>query len=249
MVLSFNTATLRDADGNIAGATGTARDVTEQRRMEEAVAAKHLQLQSIIDNSPLVIYAKDADHRYVIANHELEAHLASPRAAPWAGRTTSSWRRVGRRSAASRTSGCSTPAARSRRRRRSPSAAASAPTSCTASPSADPTGASTASAASVPTSPSAASARTCCGPSSSGRCASAAPSTRTGSCCTPSRSSRSHSGRQVQQELLVRMRGEDGQLIMPGEFLPSAERFNLAPRSTAGSSPVPPGWPPTAAWR
>ena len=35
--------------------------------------------------------------------------------------------------------------------------------------------------------------------------------------------------RQVQQELLVRMRGEDGELVMPGEFLPPAERFHLAP--------------------
>ena len=77
-LLSFNTATLRDGEGKIIGVTGSARDVTQQRRMEGAVAAKHLQLQSIIDNSPLVIYAKDADHRYVIANHELEAQLSLP---------------------------------------------------------------------------------------------------------------------------------------------------------------------------
>jgi PAS domain S-box-containing protein len=36
-------------------------------------------------------------------------------------------------------------------------------------------------------------------------------------------------GRVVQEELLLRMRGEDGELIMPGRFLPPAERFNLAP--------------------
>ena len=43
VVLSFNTAVLRNSEGNVVGATGTARDVTEQRRMEEAVTAKHLQ--------------------------------------------------------------------------------------------------------------------------------------------------------------------------------------------------------------
>jgi PAS domain S-box-containing protein len=37
------------------------------------------------------------------------------------------------------------------------------------------------------------------------------------------------SGRVVQEELLVRMLGDDDELIMPGEFLPSAERFGLAP--------------------
>ena len=36
-------------------------------------------------------------------------------------------------------------------------------------------------------------------------------------------------GEQVQQELLVRMRDEDGGLVMPGVFLPPAERFHLAP--------------------
>ena len=78
VVLSFNAGVLRDADGNALGATGTARDVTEQKRMEDAVTAKHLQLQSIIDNSPLVIYAKDAEHRYQLANRELEVHLGLP---------------------------------------------------------------------------------------------------------------------------------------------------------------------------
>jgi PAS domain S-box-containing protein len=37
------------------------------------------------------------------------------------------------------------------------------------------------------------------------------------------------SGRVVQEELLVRMLGEHDELIMPGEFLPPAERFGLAP--------------------
>jgi EAL domain-containing protein (putative c-di-GMP-specific phosphodiesterase class I) len=36
-------------------------------------------------------------------------------------------------------------------------------------------------------------------------------------------------GRVVQEELLIRMLGDEGELIMPGEFLPPAERFDLAP--------------------
>jgi PAS domain S-box-containing protein len=78
VVLSTNTAILRDRDGNVIGATGTARDVTEQRRIEGAVAAKHHQLQSIIDNSPLLIYVKDSEHRYVVANREHEVMFGLP---------------------------------------------------------------------------------------------------------------------------------------------------------------------------
>ena len=118
MILSFNSAILRDGEGNVVGATGTARDVTEQRRIEEAVTAKHLQLQSIIDNSPLVIYAKDADHRYLLANRELEVHLGLP-AGGAVGRADDELlgADAGRASGASPTRRCSTRAARSRRRR------------------------------------------------------------------------------------------------------------------------------------
>ncbi len=42
------------------------------------MAGKHRQLQAIIDNSPLVIYAKDASHRYQLANRELEVQLGLP---------------------------------------------------------------------------------------------------------------------------------------------------------------------------
>jgi PAS domain S-box-containing protein len=37
------------------------------------------------------------------------------------------------------------------------------------------------------------------------------------------------SGEPVQQELLLRMVSDEGELIMPNEFLPAAERFDLAP--------------------
>ncbi len=37
------------------------------------------------------------------------------------------------------------------------------------------------------------------------------------------------SGARVQEELLIRLAGADGELVMPGDFLPAAERFGLAP--------------------
>jgi EAL domain-containing protein (putative c-di-GMP-specific phosphodiesterase class I) len=40
-------------------------------------------------------------------------------------------------------------------------------------------------------------------------------------------------GRVLREELLVRMHGDDGEIIPPGAFLPTAERFNLIPEIDA----------------
>ena len=72
VVLSYNAVPIRDHDGKVVGTTGTARDVTEARLAEAAVTEKHAQLQAIIDNSPLMIFAQDLDGRFVLANAEFE---------------------------------------------------------------------------------------------------------------------------------------------------------------------------------
>ena len=229
VLLSFNTATLRDGEGKIIGVTGSARDVTQQRRMEGAVAAKHLQLQSIIDNSPLVIYAKDADHRYVIANHELEAQLSLPAggavgrmddellAAEAAAQRRAADQRVLDSGRAFEAEEVLTVGDRERAYllHRFPLRGTDG------------------------------SVYGVCGIGTditerreredtlraklewSLRIRRAIDEDRLVLYAQPI--VEIASGRQVQQELLVRMRGEDGQLIMPGEFLPPAERFNLAP--------------------
>jgi PAS domain S-box-containing protein len=71
--LSFNAVTMRDRNGAVIGTTGTARDITEQKRTRNA-AERHLaQLQAIIDNSPLLIWAKDLECRYLFSNGEHDA--------------------------------------------------------------------------------------------------------------------------------------------------------------------------------
>jgi PAS domain S-box-containing protein len=71
--LSFNAVAMRDRHGTVIGATGTARDITEQKRTRTA-AERHLaQLQAIIDNSPLLIWAKDLEYRYLFTNGEHDA--------------------------------------------------------------------------------------------------------------------------------------------------------------------------------
>jgi PAS domain S-box-containing protein len=49
---------------------GVLLDITERKLAEAEARAKHAQLQAIIDNSPLMIWAKDRDYRYLFANHE-----------------------------------------------------------------------------------------------------------------------------------------------------------------------------------
>ena len=49
---------------------GTVQDITERKRAEGALRQTHDQFQSIIDNSPSVIYAKDRSFRYLFANRE-----------------------------------------------------------------------------------------------------------------------------------------------------------------------------------
>ena len=60
-----------------------------------------------------------------------------------------------------------------------------------------------------------------------GSAGSARRSTTTGSCSTRSRSSSWRPANVVQHELLLRMRDDDGQLIPPLAFLPTAERCGL----------------------
>jgi PAS domain S-box-containing protein len=49
---------------------GTVQDVTDRKRAEGALRQSHEQFQSIIDNSPSVIYAKDRSFKYLFANRE-----------------------------------------------------------------------------------------------------------------------------------------------------------------------------------
>jgi PAS domain S-box-containing protein len=51
---------------------GVLLDITEAKHAEQAVRDKHDQLQAIIDNSPVVIFAKDLEHRYLLMNREAE---------------------------------------------------------------------------------------------------------------------------------------------------------------------------------
>jgi PAS domain S-box-containing protein len=61
---------VHDEAGRAVLAVGTIQDITERMRAEGALRQSHDQFQSIIDNSPSVIYAKDRSFKYLFVNRE-----------------------------------------------------------------------------------------------------------------------------------------------------------------------------------
>jgi PAS domain S-box-containing protein len=59
-----------DDEGRPIRIVGIVQDITERKRAEGALRQTHEQFQSIIDNSPSVIYAKDRSFQYLFANRE-----------------------------------------------------------------------------------------------------------------------------------------------------------------------------------
>jgi PAS domain S-box-containing protein len=59
-----------DEAGKPVRVVGIVQDITERKHTEGALRQSHEQFQSIIDNSPSVIYAKDSSFAYLFANRE-----------------------------------------------------------------------------------------------------------------------------------------------------------------------------------
>jgi PAS domain S-box-containing protein len=71
-------APLHDLRGHIAGLVGLGRDITERRQAEEAHRLTEARLQAILDNTTAVIYVKDPDGRYLLANRQFETLFRVP---------------------------------------------------------------------------------------------------------------------------------------------------------------------------
>ncbi len=59
---------IRDDRGVLIGLHGVSRDVTKRKKAEEALESEHRLLQSLINNIPDRIYAKDSKSRFIICN-------------------------------------------------------------------------------------------------------------------------------------------------------------------------------------
>jgi PAS domain S-box-containing protein len=72
VIVNSNTIVLRDEHGNAAGATGTLLDITDRKRMEDALRRSEEQFRSIIENTSdlLILVSIDGTIRYASPSHQ-----------------------------------------------------------------------------------------------------------------------------------------------------------------------------------
>ena len=85
--LSDSATAVYDETGRVVRHEGTVRDITSQRRTEEALAESRRQLQTVIDSVPAVINVKDTRFRYILMNQYM-ARVLGIDPAEAVGRTT-----------------------------------------------------------------------------------------------------------------------------------------------------------------
>ena len=85
--LSDSATAIRDEGGRMVRYEGVVRDITDQRRAEEAIAEGRRLLQLVIDTVPAVINVKNAELRYVLMNRYM-AGIFGIEPADAIGRTT-----------------------------------------------------------------------------------------------------------------------------------------------------------------
>jgi PAS domain S-box-containing protein len=86
--LSDSATVVRDDNGKVARYEGTLRDITDQKRAEDAIAEGRRLLQQVIDTVPAVINVKDRDLHYVLMNRYM-ARIFDIEPSEAIGRTTS----------------------------------------------------------------------------------------------------------------------------------------------------------------
>ncbi len=86
--ISDSATVVRDETGKIIRYEGTVRNITDQRRAEDAIAEGRRMLQQVIDTVPAVINVKDKELRYILMNRYM-AGIFGIEPADAIGRTTS----------------------------------------------------------------------------------------------------------------------------------------------------------------
>ncbi len=70
--LETHASPLRDQAGAVTALLGITRDITEKKRADEALLASETRLQAILDYSPVIVFLKDRDGRYLFINRMFE---------------------------------------------------------------------------------------------------------------------------------------------------------------------------------
>ena len=76
--MDINCEPLRDAKGSIVGLTVVAIDITERKRVEEAVRESEQRLHAVFENTPVCLNLKDTEGRYLLVNKPYEEWLGLP---------------------------------------------------------------------------------------------------------------------------------------------------------------------------
>ena len=79
----YNTP-LVTAEGKLMGVASMAIDITEQKRIQSELQRSQAQLQAILDNTPVAIYVKDLEGRYLLINCAVE-EIFQIKQADWIG--------------------------------------------------------------------------------------------------------------------------------------------------------------------
>lgn len=69
--VELRTILARDSENHPASMWAIVRDISERRRVEEDLAEAHHKIQSIIDNTPSIVYAFDLEERFILVNEAL----------------------------------------------------------------------------------------------------------------------------------------------------------------------------------
>ena len=70
--LETHASPLRDQAGAVKALLGITRDITDKKRVDDALRVSEARLRAILDNSPLIVFLKDRDGRYLFINRTFE---------------------------------------------------------------------------------------------------------------------------------------------------------------------------------
>ncbi|HMR32681.1 MAG TPA: PAS domain S-box protein [Geminicoccus sp.] len=75
---SWTNRALFDAEGRVTGYQSVGRDITEERKAEQALRESEARLAGFLENAPVGMYLKSVDGRYLMANREMAKVFGRP---------------------------------------------------------------------------------------------------------------------------------------------------------------------------